>query len=201
MKFNFKTVAIVVIVAVVLILTIYFTQPSNELKGLPVSEFEKKIIEISENGETEKIKVHFSKWFDPYKSLNKTNFPKISNKHGVYFIRKKTTAEIVYIGFSRSNLYKALYRHFQWYNDSGSRDGRQRRTYYDNPTKYEVMICVCAQKHAARLEKHYIFEYRPKDCEFKYDYYFENLNPQSNLKEPNDFDFWDDIKSEVEVPF
>gem|GEM_PF-4651173 len=119
----------------------------------------------------------------------------------MYFIRKKSNNEIVYIGFSRSNLYKALYRHFQWYNDSGTRDGRQRRIYYDNPTKYEVMIGVCAQKNAASLEKHYIFEYRPKDCQIKYDYYFESLNPQSNLKEPNDFNFWDEVESEVEAPF
>ena len=167
---------------------------------MPVSEFEKKYVEISENGMPEKIKVHFSKWFEPYKSWQRTNYPKITNKYGVYFIRKKSNLEIVYIGFSRSNLYKALYRHFQYYNDNGSNNG-QRRIYYDNAAKYEVAILISSQKHAAKLEKHYIFEYRPKDCDFKYDSYFENSEPASNLTEPNDLEFWEELETSKEAEF
>jgi hypothetical protein len=63
------------------------------------------------------------------------------------------------------------------------------------------MIGFCSKKYAAILEKHYIFEYRPKDCEIKYDYYFSNNESDSRLKNPHKVDFWEEIESDVEVPF
>ena len=53
-----------------------------------------------------------SKWRPPYTKDGKTNFP-LRKKSGVYLIKKKDLGSIVYVGFSGSDLYKTMYRHFQ----------------------------------------------------------------------------------------
>lgn len=155
------------------------------LFGMPVSEFEPKYVQIGDR----EILVQFSKWIPQYNG-SKTNFPSIRNKYGVYFIRN-VFGDIVYVGFSQSNLYKALYRHFQTYNDQHA----QRRIYYSDRSFYEVMIGLCEKRYAGMLEKYYINELQPIDCEFKYaDLDYE----PAELADP-EIDFW--MPEEVEVPF
>lgn len=56
------------------------------------------------------------KWITPYIN-NKTTKHFSYKRKGVYLIRVKNTNQILYIGMSNSNVYKALYRHFNRWND------------------------------------------------------------------------------------
>lgn len=99
----------------------------------------------------------------PYKIENgkkKTVF-NIRFKAGVYMIFKRS--KIVYIGFSGSDVYKALYRHFESWNDK-----TQIRITYD-PNKVKVRLIYCRTYiQADRLEKALILKYKPKDNPNKY---------------------------------
>jgi hypothetical protein len=54
-----------------------------------------------------------TRYKEPYNKYGKTNFGFTENKSGVYLIKSKRTNKIVYVGYSASNLYKTMYRHFQ----------------------------------------------------------------------------------------
>ncbi len=77
------------------------------------------------------------------------------NQSGVYFV-KNNAGEIVYVGYSESNLYKTIYRHFQSWNDK-----TQRRATF--PKSYKVRIIFTTPKRAALLEKYLISKFKPKD--------------------------------------
>lgn len=57
------------------------------------------------------------KWENPYNSQNRTLKRFSHKKKGVYLIRHKFTKEILYIGVSNYSVYKALYRHFNKWDD------------------------------------------------------------------------------------
>ena len=104
-----------------------------------------------------------TRWFNPYNENGKPSL-KILNKKfstGVYFIKSKRTGKIIYIGFSSSNLYKTIYRHFQTWNDS-----RDRIVY--NKTGYQVRIIFTPPKRAAELERYLINKMQPADNVQKY---------------------------------
>lgn len=87
------------------------------------------------------------------------------NETGVYIIFEGSKR--VYIGYSASNLYATIHRHFQTWNDP-----RQSRTIYSNaPGKYTVDIIRCTAMQAPELEKALIVKYRPRDNEEKYKNY------------------------------
>lgn len=100
---------------------------------------------------------------------------------GVYFI--KEDGVITYIGMSKSNVHKALYRHFQVWNDNRNRympkevfPPYERTTYVDtrHTKKYEVSIINCNNPyHAAILEKIYIQKHQPRDNKEKYEIFKE----------------------------
>ena len=107
-----------------------------------------------------KIKKLFkTHWFAPYVLRNgklKPNLKLLSEqfKTGVYFIRDKKTQKIAYVGFSGSNLYKTIYRHFQrWV------DGQYRATFSKN-SGWQLQIIFCNPKQAQRLENYYIKKYK-----------------------------------------
>ena len=85
------------------------------------------------------------------------------NKSGVYMIYKN--ARLVYVGYSSSSVYKALYRHFQQWNDKN----QVRVTY--NPTEVKVRVIYCTPSQADKLEKALIIKYKPKDNPQQYDLY------------------------------
>lgn len=97
-----------------------------------------------------------SAWFAPYKG-NKTAFRYAYKKSGVYLIKKNN--RVVYVGFSRSNLYKTMARHFQ----------RWRHPYQDvvtysaNDPGIKVRILFCSPSQALRLEKYLIQKLKPAD--------------------------------------
>jgi hypothetical protein len=59
---------------------------------------------------------------------------------------------------------------------------KKRRIYYDNATVHES-------------RKILFFQVPPKALWNKYEYFFDSINPRSNLKNPNDFDFLDKVES------
>jgi hypothetical protein len=104
-----------------------------------------------------------SKFLKPYTG-NKTTFGKtIRNKPGVYLIKSNRTGNTVYVGYSGTNVYKTMYRHFQTWNDP-----QQVRKIY-SPDNYTARVILTTGKRAADLEKYLIEKIRPRDNKNKYD--------------------------------
>lgn len=104
------------------------------------------------------------KFRPPYNKNGNTTFPDSLKQSGVYIIKKG--AEIVYVGFSATNLYKTMYRHFQRWDSS-----TQTRVVYKNTRDITVRIVYCTPSQAVRLEKYLILKHRPKDNPNKYEAY------------------------------
>ena len=100
-----------------------------------------------------------SKWFEPYKNGKPTLEYKKTQRPAVYFIRENK--KIVYVGYSTTNLYKTMYRHFQKWNDK-----QQERKVYDKKTEVRVIFCTALQ--ADRLETYLIQKLKPRDNAHKY---------------------------------
>jgi excinuclease UvrABC nuclease subunit len=98
---------------------------------------------------------------NPYKN-NKTNLPGLTKKSGVYVIKEND--KIVYIGYSESNLYKTLYRHFQSWNHPF----QEVITYAGKRKNYSVRVVLCSPAKAARLERALIMKHQPRDNAMKY---------------------------------
>ena len=91
----------------------------------------------------------------PYNDNGKTNFK--LKKSGVYLIYKNDILR--YVGFSKNNVYKAMYRHFQSWNDR-----TQQRVVYNNLKGIKVrVIYTNTPKQAYDLEKACIIKLKPKD--------------------------------------
>lgn len=118
------------------------------------------------------------KFLPPYKPSGKTNFPEAQKRTGVYLIKKNNV--IVYVGYSASNLYKTLYRHFQTWNDKQQPD---RISYQEqlSRNKFTVRVVYCTPKRAAALEKALILKHNPKDNKLKYAAYL-NEAPKNEVK-------------------
>lgn len=101
-----------------------------------------------------------SKYLPPYTN-GRTNFP-IRRRPGVYLIRHR--GALRYVGFSRVDVYKALYRHFQSWND---RSRPYSRATYPSTATVRVIYCNAAQ--AARLERALILKHKPPDNPNQYD--------------------------------
>jgi len=93
----------------------------------------------------------------PYLANGRTTFPDRA-RPGVYLIFRG--GALRYVGFSASDVYKALYRHFQAWNDRSR--SRPRVTYARVGFKVRV-IYTNGPRQAARLEQALILRYRPKD--------------------------------------
>ena len=90
----------------------------------------------------------------PYTEKGKTTFS-IRNKAGVYLIYDKK--ELVYIGFSTSDVYKALYRHLQRWNDN-----TQQRIVFNSVKGLTVRVVYCVSGVKARkLEGALILKHKP----------------------------------------
>lgn len=113
------------------------------------------------------------KYFDPYVKNSKGELKKafftlkkFKNKSGVYLIRNKKTKKIIYIGYSETQLYFTLYRHFQSWNDKA-----QERFVYDRKN-HEVALILTTPKKAALIEAVLINRHKPKDNKLKYENQF-----------------------------
>jgi excinuclease UvrABC nuclease subunit len=104
-----------------------------------------------------KAKLQKSRYLRPYNKEGKTNLIGLKNKSGVYLIKNYDTDELKYIGFSASNLYKTILRHFQAWPDR-----TQIRVTF-NKTDYVVRVVLCSPAKAEKLEKALIERYSPTD--------------------------------------
>jgi len=124
------------------------------------------------------------KWETPYKNERTTKGFTVK-KTGVYLIRSKETKRLLYVGMSKSCLYKAMYRHFQEWNDR-----RCYRIVYLNRDDYEVRIILVDFSRVDYIERRLIRVLNPQDNRERY----ENEDFEES------FDDWSQ-KEEVEVPF
>jgi hypothetical protein len=108
-----------------------------------------------------------TKWFPPYVVKNNKLKPnlRIGAKKfntGVYIVKDAKTNNILYVGYSGSNLYKTMYRHFQVWNDS-----QQDRIKFKK-SGYKVRVIFCSAAQAQRLEVYLIDKYKPKFNKLQY---------------------------------
>lgn len=99
----------------------------------------------------------------PYFSNGKSALTHLQKKSGVYLIYEND--RVVYVGHSRSNLYKTITRHFQAWDDP-----TQRRVTYVNGKLsgiYTVKVYLTKPSDAPILEEKYIMQYLPRDNEEK----------------------------------
>jgi len=106
----------------------------------------------------------------PYNADGSTAFP-ARGIPGVYIIYKEKRGmfgnehELRYVGYSASDVYKALYRHFQVWNDKqADRGERSERVSYKLKSSYKVRVIYCRTgAQAVELERALIIKHRPKD--------------------------------------
>lgn len=99
-----------------------------------------------------------TKYLPPYTDSGRTTFP-ARQRPGVYVIKK--AGRLRYIGFSRTDVYKALYRHFQTWNDSSR---PEPRVVYRQLSDVRVrVIYTDTPAQASRLERALIIRFAPPD--------------------------------------
>jgi excinuclease UvrABC nuclease subunit len=137
-----------------------------------------------------------SKWLKPYTG-NKTTFGKtIRNKPGVYLIKSNRTGNTIYVGYSGTNVYKTMYRHFQTWNDP-----QQVRKVY-SPDNYTARVILTTGKRAGELEKYLIEKIRPRDNKNKYDGRTSEEKAESLQSDLNAADFFKTYTQDTEInPF
>jgi len=97
----------------------------------------------------------------PYTDEKKTTF-KARKKSGCYLIYKNNVLR--YVGYSGADVYKAMYRHFQSWNDK-----RQIRITYYNLKDIKVrVIYTNTPQQASKLEKALIIKLKPTDNPSQY---------------------------------
>jgi len=121
-------------------------------------------------------KFALSKLLPPYNEKGKANF-KIRNAPGVYAIFK--AGKIIYIGYSKTNLYRTMYRHFQTWTDSTE----QYRATFKSLEGIKVAVIYCdTAKVAKLLEGALIIKHRPKANVNIYDGYVTDEKEKEALK-------------------
>lgn len=131
------------------------------------------------------------KFFPPYKPTGKTMFPETVNRPGCYIVKENN--KIVYVGMSKVNLYKTLYRHFQQWHHK-----QQEVITYVNKLKtnrYTVRVILSTPLQAEKLERALIIKYKPRDNELKYQGY------QLKLSDKNIVTQYEEIETINDCPF
>lgn len=101
----------------------------------------------------------------PYQANGRTTF-NLQGLPGVYLIYVNDVID--YIGFSGTSVYKALYRHFQKWNDKS----QVRVTYNKKQSNITVRVVYTRTKqYAFKLEKALINKYHPKSNPSQYETY------------------------------
>lgn len=142
----------------------------------------------------------------PYNEEGRTNFP-ARNRPGVYLIYKESRATpfgrsqnvLRYVGYSASDVYKALYRHFQIWNDRMAELGqRSERTVFKVRAGVKVRVIYCNTGHqAAELERALILLHKPTDNPDKLELYEITKAGQELASEATASPYVEDM----EVPF
>jgi hypothetical protein len=138
----------------------------------------------------------------PYKEDGSTTFP-ARNLPGVYIIYKAggllSDPALKYVGFSARDVYKALYRHFQVWNDKQvNRGERGERVTYSPPGAYRVRVIYTRTAAQAReLEKALILKHQPPDNPDKLEGYLLTPAGTTMARQAKDAPFTDNM----EAPF
>lgn len=115
----------------------------------------------------------------PYDVEGRTNFP-ARNLPGVYLIYRiqrngfgGERRTLRYVGYSASDVYKAMYRHFQVWNDrQADRGERSERVVYQVRKDVRVRVIYCnTGRQAMELEKALILMHKPVDNPDKLELY------------------------------
>ena len=114
-----------------------------------------------------------TRWADPYTPDGKTTFPGSRGRSGVYLIKKGS--EVVYVGHSRTNLYRTLYRHFQVWNHP-----TQSVTTYSKLGGYSVRVIYTTPAQAPRLEAYLVNKLQPRDNQHKLVKYSDGTGEYEN---------------------
>jgi hypothetical protein len=131
------------------------------------------------------------KWDAPYRNKHTTKLSWMK-KTGLYIIRDKNTKQIVYVGMSRSCLYRGMYRHFQSWNDP-----RQYRVTYLDRDNYEVRLILVEFEKVEYFERRLIWYLNPRDNLNRYEEekeHYDNMQDELNGVDP----FGEEVE---EVPF
>lgn len=113
----------------------------------------------------------YSSWFSPYKIEKDKSICNLTyTGSGVYLIKENDV--VVYIGRSKSNVKKTLYRHFQKWTDLRSDKTRNyiaRVTYHSmNINNYKVKVVLCNNiSDTCALEEILIKALEPRDNKLK----------------------------------
>lgn len=118
--------------------------------------------------------MRLTKFAPVYPEKGKTNFAKFIGKSGVYIIRYN--GKVVYVGMSKSDVYKTMIRHFQEWND------KQKRVTYPQKPEYRARVILCTPLQAVKLETALILKHRPRDNEQKIDFALNEKDKKSNDK-------------------
>lgn len=142
----------------------------------------------------------------PYDEEGRTNFP-ARHVPGVYLIYREgkgtafrsPTPELRYVGYGGSDVYKALYRHFQQWNDRQAEAGeRKPRTVYRLRSGYTVRVIYCrTTREAQELEKALILKHKPTDNPDKLELYELTEDGEALAQQAATAEFVENI----EVPF
>ncbi len=110
----------------------------------------------------------------PYKPDGSTTFP-ARQKRGCYLIyRKRLIGEpqLRYVGFSGVDVYKALYRHFEVWNDrQADRGERSERSTFDRSRHVVRVVYTRTKAEAVQLEQALILKHQPPDNPDKLELY------------------------------
>ena len=102
---------------------------------------------------------------------------------GIYFIWKKD--ELLYIGHSKTNVIRAMYRHFYTWNNK-----QQTRVTYTGDISgiYVNLIPLNSADIAVQMEKALIMALKPKDNEDKFRNLMDQIieDPEANMPFDND---------------
>lgn len=109
-------------------------------------------------------KMHTHRFIPVFKQLprdggTKFNLGFTKGKSGVYII--KENGKIVYIGYSYSNLYKTITRHFQNWNHRYQRVVTYANLVHSN--RYTIRVVFTSPNKAKKLEEALTTKYQPRD--------------------------------------
>jgi hypothetical protein len=117
-------------------------------------------------------------------------------KFGIYLIRNKYSKKIHYIGMSRYSVYKALYRHFEKWNDH-----QQYRVIYNNRNDFEVRVILLQFERVCNVEQRLIRYFKPIDNAEYYDTESETTIDEHLEKDDSVFSLKNQPICLVESPF
>lgn len=155
-------------------------------------KFLKSISKKTQLGESPTLVVQ--KALPPYLENGKTRF-NIRNRPGVYLIYKSN--KLMYVGFSRTDVYKALYRHLQEWNDST----QQRITYKQLKNITVRVVYTRTGIKARQLEEALILKHKPPHNINRYDGFIMDEKNKEALKEFNEADKSEIYQYEGDLPF